>query len=220
MPKRWICIATAVLISPLAIRCATTQKEDVLPQDGPSMRALYDNHFDKLRQHQAYHVREQLGSRPVVDAPYRIHNTKTHQEDSPSTGLKGATEPSSMDTSTTFTDDDSDVNTPATLDHSAPEIDVKGLTETAENTGSGDDDINIHEVDLSDYTRKSNNEIQGLFPRLPNPDLLMYVFPHLAGPEAVPVPGYATTFPMYEQVEYAMPGEVPTGFSGKAHVKD
>ena len=39
----------------------------------------------------------------------------------------------------------------------------------------------------------------------------MYVFPHLAGSERVPVPGYATTFTLYERVEYAMPGEVPSG---------
>ena len=37
----------------------------------------------------------------------------------------------------------------------------------------------------------------------------MYVFPHLAGTERVPVPGYATTFPLYERIEYALPGEVP-----------
>jgi conjugative transfer region lipoprotein (TIGR03751 family) len=38
----------------------------------------------------------------------------------------------------------------------------------------------------------------------------MYVFPHLAGTERTPVPGYATTFPLYEGVEYALPGEVAT----------
>ena len=48
------------------------------------------------------------------------------------------------------------------------------------------------------------------FPRLPNPSLVMYVFPHLAGAERTPVPGYATTFPLYERVEYALPGEVAT----------
>ena len=37
----------------------------------------------------------------------------------------------------------------------------------------------------------------------------MFVFPHLAEREGVPVPGYATTFPMYERVEYALPGEIP-----------
>jgi conjugative transfer region lipoprotein (TIGR03751 family) len=43
------------------------------------------------------------------------------------------------------------------------------------------------------------------FPRLPNPDLVMYVYPHLAGTQA-PVPGYSTVFPLYES-QYALPGE-------------
>lgn len=64
------------------------------------------------------------------------------------------------------------------------------------------------ERDLAGYTRTAYHEIESLFPRLPNPTLVMYVFPHLAGLEAVPVPGYATTFPLYERVEYALPGEV------------
>ena len=62
---------------------------------------------------------------------------------------------------------------------------------------------------LEGYTRDAFNELDTHFPRLPNPTLVMYVFPHLAGRERVPVPGYATTFPMYRQVEYALPGEVP-----------
>ena len=64
-------------------------------------------------------------------------------------------------------------------------------------------------ADLRGYTRDAFNELDVHFPRLPNPSLVMYVFPHLAGAERVPVPGYATTFPMYRQVEYALPGEVP-----------
>jgi conjugative transfer region lipoprotein (TIGR03751 family) len=45
------------------------------------------------------------------------------------------------------------------------------------------------------------------FQRLPNPDLEMHVYPHLANGK-YPVPGYVTVFPMYETVQYAMPGEV------------
>lgn len=69
--------------------------------------------------------------------------------------------------------------------------------------------LEAHAADLSGYTRDAFNELDAHFPRLPNPTLVMYVFPHLAGAERVPVPGYATTFPMYRQVEYALPGEVP-----------
>ncbi|KAI3479603.1 hypothetical protein L1887_58330 [Cichorium endivia] len=39
------------------------------------------------------------------------------------------------------------------------------------------------------YTRTAVNEIRNLFPRLPNPDLVMYVYPHLSGTEQAPVPG-------------------------------
>jgi len=57
------------------------------------------------------------------------------------------------------------------------------------------------------YSRDVGNEIYSQFRRLPNPDLVMYVFPHLAGTEQVPVPGYSTVFPLYQRIQYAMPGE-------------
>jgi len=57
------------------------------------------------------------------------------------------------------------------------------------------------------YTRTTANEIYRQFHRLPNPDLVMYVFPHLAGSDPVPVPGYTTVFPLYQRVQYAIPGE-------------
>ena len=50
------------------------------------------------------------------------------------------------------------------------------------------------------------DQIEQRFPRAPNPDLVMYVYPHLAQGR-YPVPGYFTTFPMYERVEYLLPGE-------------
>lgn len=62
-------------------------------------------------------------------------------------------------------------------------------------------------TDGSAYTRTASNEIYRQFHRLPNPDLVMYVFPHLAGSDPVPVPGYSTVFPLYQRVQYALPGE-------------
>ncbi len=61
---------------------------------------------------------------------------------------------------------------------------------------------------LAGYTREAHNEIEALFPALPNPQLVLYVYPHL-GEDGAPVPGYATAFPLYERVEYALPGEAP-----------
>lgn len=49
--------------------------------------------------------------------------------------------------------------------------------------------------------------LQQRFARVPNPDLVMVVYPHLAKGK-YPVPGYVTVFPMFERTEYAMPGEV------------
>ena len=113
--------------------CAST-KEAVLPQDGPSMQAIYDAHMREMATQDPSVVREALGCRGV-------------------------------------------------------------------RPGEGD---------LAGYSREAFNELDVRFPRLPNPSLVMYVFPHLAGPERTPVPGYATTFPMHERIEYALPGEVGT----------
>lgn len=57
------------------------------------------------------------------------------------------------------------------------------------------------------YTRTAETELQILFQRLPNPDLVMFVFPHLSGTEQVPIPGYSTVFPLFRNVHYALPGE-------------
>ena len=117
--------------------CAST-KETVLPQDGPSMKAIYDAHLEEMAARDPQAFRGELGSRPLTPS----------------------------------------------------------------------------EVPLDRYTRDAHNELETTFPRLPNPTLRMYVFPHLATDEHVPVPGYVTTFPMYERVEYALPGEVPSAGTG------
>ncbi|MCP5443695.1 MAG: TIGR03751 family conjugal transfer lipoprotein [Chromatiaceae bacterium] len=124
-------VTILVWISLVVGGCAST-KEAVLPQDGPSMKAIYDAHLEEMGAQDPQALKGELGNRPLAfgDAP------------------------------------------------------------------------------LEGYTRDAYNEIETMFPRLPNPTLVMYVFPHLATEERVPVPGYATTFPMYERVEYALPGEI------------
>ena len=131
-------ISVLGLISLVLAGCAST-KEAVLPQDGPSMKAIYEGHIQEMNARDPHVIRGELGNRPIL-------------------------------------------------------------------TG---------EAALEGYTREAFNEIDVLFPRLPNPSLVMYVFPHLAGEAHAPVPGYATAFPMYEQVEYALPGEVPAQSIGK-----
>jgi len=57
------------------------------------------------------------------------------------------------------------------------------------------------------YTRSARQEIHAQFVRLPNPDLVMYIYPHLAGHEGAPIPGYSTVFPLHQKIHYALPGE-------------
>ncbi|EHE1282148.1 TPA: TIGR03751 family conjugal transfer lipoprotein [Salmonella enterica] len=56
------------------------------------------------------------------------------------------------------------------------------------------------------YSRTQESEISQQFPRLPNPDMVMFMYPHLADGSA-PVPGYSTVFPFYSSPQYALPGE-------------
>lgn len=73
-------------------------------------------------------------------------------------------------------------------------------------TSGGDGDADLHGT-----LRVAATELDHTFPRLANPTLVMYVYPHLAGPSGAPVPGYATRFTLYDRVEYAVPGEFTEG---------
>ena len=46
-------------------------------------------------------------------------------------------------------------------------------------------------------TVDSERSIRDRFPRLYNPTLVLYVYPHLSGEEGLPIPGYTTVFPLY-----------------------
>ncbi len=65
----------------------------------------------------------------------------------------------------------------------------------------------VQTLDYIAYTRTVDNELEVLFPRLANPDLAIYVYPHLATRSRAPIPGYTTVIPLYERVEYRLPGE-------------
>ncbi len=69
------------------------------------------------------------------------------------------------------------------------------------------DDSPPQPLEYLPYTRTQQNELDNLFPRLENPDLAIYIYPHLATRTRVPIPGYTTVIPLYERVEYGLPGE-------------
>ncbi len=45
------------------------------------------------------------------------------------------------------------------------------------------------------------------FHKVPNPELRMYITPHLAGKDEMPVPGYYTAFNVYDHDHYALAQE-------------
>jgi conjugative transfer region lipoprotein (TIGR03751 family) len=51
------------------------------------------------------------------------------------------------------------------------------------------------------------NHWQGFHKEL-NPTLMLYIYPHLAGDEGLPVPGYRTAFTAYERDHYAFSNNV------------
>jgi conjugative transfer region lipoprotein (TIGR03751 family) len=63
-------------------------------------------------------------------------------------------------------------------------------------------------TDVSGYTRTAQNEINNLFQPLPNPQLVMYIYPHMVAEDEAPIPGYTTAFYLFKQDHFAMPGEV------------
>ncbi|WBV72365.1 TIGR03751 family conjugal transfer lipoprotein [Legionella pneumophila] len=64
-------------------------------------------------------------------------------------------------------------------------------------------------VNYSGYTRDASNEIQHLFKPLDNPQVPIYVFPHVAiiGDEQLLKPGYTTAFFLYKQNQFALASE-------------
>jgi len=52
------------------------------------------------------------------------------------------------------------------------------------------------------------NSLNAQFPKLPNPEIIMYIFGHHTANGYIPVPGHFTEFSMYDRNYYALPSEV------------
>jgi conjugative transfer region lipoprotein (TIGR03751 family) len=75
-------------------------------------------------------------------------------------------------------------------------------------------------MEITDATKKTKlhlansqtilplHAVSSTFHKVPNPELKIYVYPHLAGKDEVPVPGYYTAFNAYTQDHYALPNEL------------
>ena len=88
------------------------------------------------------------------------------------------------------------------------------LADIYANPGAVQDNVGFSDGNLDSYTRTADAELDVLFPELPNPRLVMYIFPHLSD-EGAPIPGYSTSFYLYEHSRvFALPGEVGVSHAG------
>lgn len=86
-----------------------------------------------------------------------------------------------------------------------------GLVVNDPNSTSEADITDIrHNVNTVNKAEKSQLTVgKANFHKLANPELKMYVFPHLAGTTEIPIPGYSTAFNAYDRDHYALPQETP-----------
>jgi len=66
------------------------------------------------------------------------------------------------------------------------------------------DSMETDATPLASYGVPPTLPVSDSFHKLPNPELNMYVFPHLAGTEEVPIPGYDTEFSGYTRDHYVL----------------
>ncbi|WP_150467607.1 hypothetical protein [Francisella sp. SYW-9] len=70
-------------------------------------------------------------------------------------------------------------------------------------------------VILNPDLTKEQADFNANFPMLPNPQILLYIYPHFQN--GLPVHGTYTTMSMYKNNHYALPSEVLTGLNSKVY---
>ena len=85
-------------------------------------------------------------------------------------------------------------------DNMEHEINGKNITQIKSNSPPIPTELNIK----SSLPVNAKNSV---FRKIPNPELKMYVYPHLAGRDEIPIPGYYTAFDAYTQNHYGLKNE-------------
>lgn len=65
----------------------------------------------------------------------------------------------------------------------------------------------VVEMNIEKFIRTEDSELTNQFRKVYNPDVYLYVFPHLSLEEGIPIPGYLTKFSLYSKEYWALPGE-------------
>ena len=64
-------------------------------------------------------------------------------------------------------------------------------------------------INYTGYTSTSKNELKALFKTINNPQIPIYIYPHMVrvGDDDLPKPGYSSAFFLYKKVQFALPSE-------------
>ena len=187
---------SVTLLAGLIVGCATGSKDFILPSNLPTMEQIYEAHTQHkpipksvpvgpVKEEQGSNNRERAGG--VVYTANAARNAAALVRQEAKLTPTQLVKPVLLNT--------------ATDDSAEPHV-------AAPNAGRLIRTVQTGNADLVGYTREASNELDNTFSVLPNPVLVMYVYPHLSGVEGTPVPGYTTKFSMYEKSEFALPGEV------------
>jgi len=195
-----ISVSVAILAALLATGCASTapgSKDNILPTDLPTMEQIYEAHSQHKpipRRKQPEPAKQDQGSQNDNDGA--MEYTSNGARNTGIAGTRARNQPKKAKPVP-----------PADLIEATAET---GSEETVAPTKGGRliRTVQTGNADLVGYTRDASNELDNTFRLLPNPVLVMYVYPHLSGVEGTPVPGYTTKFSMYDKPEFALPGEV------------
>jgi conjugative transfer region lipoprotein (TIGR03751 family) len=164
---------------------------NVVPQKGPSMEAVYDS----------------------MGTPKNKNSNDASASDNRSASKNSH---SAFSASSTF-------STPSTSPASGAPIAENKMVdiEAAETTENTEADLARIRHTIEKKEREERKEkVRGTalaggihtsalypFKKLPNPELKLYVYPHFAGNDEIPIPGYYTEFTAYERTHYALPSE-------------
>jgi len=193
-----ISVSVAILAALLATGCASTapgSKDDILPTDLPTMEQIYEAHSQHKpipRRKTPEPAKQDQGSQNENDGAMEYTSNGARNM-----GVKAHKEPKKAKPVP-----------PAELIEAAAETGSEDTIVSSQKGGRLIRTVQTGNADLVGYTRDASNELDNTFRLLPNPVLVMYVYPHLSGVEGTPVPGYTTKFSMYVKPEFALPGEV------------
>jgi conjugative transfer region lipoprotein (TIGR03751 family) len=168
---------------------------NVIPQKGPSMEAVYDSMGTSKNSNDASASDNRTASKNSHSA-FSVSSTFSTSSTSPASAASIA-ENKTVDVEAAE----------ATEATENSEADLEGIRHTIEKKEREEKEERKEKVRSTALADGIHTSALYPFKKLPNPELKLYVYPHFAGNDEIPIPGYYTEFTAYERTHYALPSE-------------